>query len=234
MKKLLLLAAVAASMSVANAEDFGTYFALTSDGEAISNGQTVTIAGYYDPVAKDNPEVLDIPGYTPFQGYKADAIIIATNIYDEAMDLAFTIKRIEPSIESVPSYTNGVGGIGYFQICYNDQCNNADDHSKSFSLDPEGGKVDFDIHHAGFMDLIPATLKLDLCVMEGGDKIEGTDCTVYVSFTNEKDITAAVDGIQAEDGAEEYYNLQGFRVAEPEKGGIYLVRKGSKVTKRLF
>lgn len=46
---------------------------------------------------------------------------------------------------------------------------------------------------------------------------------------------SGVSGITAdEDATEEYYNLQGIRIAEPQKGIIYIVRKGSKVSKAIF
>lgn len=44
---------------------------------------------------------------------------------------------------------------------------------------------------------------------------------------------AAVDGIAAEAKAE-YFTLQGVRVAEPQKGQVYIERKGGKVAKRIF
>lgn len=228
MKKLLLLAMAAASVSPVFAAGFNDYFALSCGDETLTNGQTVTISTYYDAILMDNPEFGDIPGYV--STYTSQARIKAANVTDEAMDIAFKLTCVD-------NVTN------QFQLCFefddaagnclgaiNGEVNSPDDLR---SVNPEG-YIMMDVDQVGFTEPTPATFKLDLYVTEGGDKIEGTDCTVYVSFTHEKDITAAVDGIQAEDGAEEYYNLQGMRVAEPEKGGIYLVRKGSKVTKRLF
>ena len=52
-----------------------------------------------------------------------------------------------------------------------------------------------------------------------------------ISF--EATTTDGIDSIVAEDAAEaEYYNLQGVRVAAPESG-LYIVRRGNKVTKEL-
>lgn len=42
--------------------------------------------------------------------------------------------------------------------------------------------------------------------------------------------TLGVDGIEGEDAPAEYYNLNGVRVSNPERG-IYIVRKGNKVAK---
>lgn len=241
MKKLLLLAAMAASMSVANAEDFGTYFALSLDGEAISNGQTVTVAGYYDPILKGNPEIKDIMPDYQSSSFDAQAKITATNVYDEAMDIAFTLKRTEPGLDVYP--TQG-SVIGSFQLCF--EYDNAPGNclgpqndivtspSSLEPINPEGGYLVMDVDQVGFTDMTPVTLQLDLCVMEGGEKIEGTDCTVYVKFTHEADITLGVNGVEMESAIETYYNLQGMPVAQPQKGGIYVVRKGNKVSKRVF
>ena len=43
----------------------------------------------------------------------------------------------------------------------------------------------------------------------------------------------AIDGIEADNAAAEYYNLQGVKVANPEKGGMYIVRRGSMVSKEI-
>lgn len=241
MKKLLLIAAMAATISSVQAEDFGTYFALSLEGEAISNGQTVTVAGYYDPILKGNPEIKDImPDYQP-SSFEAQAKIIATNVYDEAMDIAFTLKRTEPGLDVYP--TQG-SAIGSFQLCYNyatepGQCLSPNNDvvtspSSLEPIDPEGGYLEMDVDQVGFTDMTPVTLQLDLCVMEGGEKIEGTDCTVYVKFTHESDITLGVNGMEMENATETYYNLQCMPVAQPQKGGIYVVRKGQKVSKRIF
>ena len=43
----------------------------------------------------------------------------------------------------------------------------------------------------------------------------------------------AIDGIEADNAAAEYYNFQGVKVANPEKGGMYIVRRGVKVSKEI-
>ena len=54
----------------------------------------------------------------------------------------------------------------------------------------------------------------------------------------EKDQITAVDEISADfndaNAPEEYYNLQGMRVEEPQSGNVYIVKKGSKVSKIRF
>ena len=58
---------------------------------------------------------------------------------------------------------------------------------------------------------------------------EKYDDPIIVSFTSD----AGVASITVDENAPvEYFNLQGVRVAQPESG-LYIVRQGSKVTKRL-
>ncbi len=58
--------------------------------------------------------------------------------------------------------------------------------------------------------------------------------SIKITKSEPKDINTGVADIEVEDNAPvEYYNLQGVRVAEPENG-LYIVRQGSKVSKRLI
>lgn len=46
--------------------------------------------------------------------------------------------------------------------------------------------------------------------------------------------TTGIEGVAADSNAEaEYFNMQGMRVAQPEAGRIYIVRRGGKATKEL-
>ena len=57
--------------------------------------------------------------------------------------------------------------------------------------------------------------------------------TIYgetVEFTTEKDLSGIENVIVEEDETVEYYNLQGVRVENPERG-LYIKRQGNKVTK---
>lgn len=55
-----------------------------------------------------------------------------------------------------------------------------------------------------------------------------------VKVTTGTDISTGFAGIEVDDNAPEvYYNLQGMRVDNPENG-VYIVRKGNKVSKKIF
>lgn len=57
--------------------------------------------------------------------------------------------------------------------------------------------------------------------------------TITVNYAKGAGITTGVDSIDAEDVAPVYYNLQGVRVDNPEKG-LYIVVKGNKASKVIF
>ncbi len=61
----------------------------------------------------------------------------------------------------------------------------------------------------------------------------GTGTIQFLPISFKAATTDGIDSIVADDAAEaEYYNLQGVRVAAPESG-LYIVRRGNKVTKEL-
>lgn len=238
MKKLLLMAALAASFSTAYADGFSDIFKLTYNGETIQNGQTVVVANYYDPVLIDNPEIAElIPGYE--STYESKATIVATNISDEPWEFEFTLTRTAPTLAEFPSTGSE---IGHYQLCFNysDGSGNClpvinDKISSPSDLNPIGAEefLAMDIDQMSFTNLTPVTMQLDLRVTEGGEVIEGGSATIFINFTHEKDITNAVETITIE-GAPEYFNLQGMRVETPQKGGLYIMRKGSFCSKVIF
>ncbi len=46
----------------------------------------------------------------------------------------------------------------------------------------------------------------------------------------------SISGVEADTDLSdaEFFNLQGIRVAQPQPGQVYLVRRGTEVTKMLF
>lgn len=221
MKKLLLIAAIAAASMSANAASFSDYFAITVEDQPVLDGETVTVKTYYDPIE------MSYPG-EGFGEYESKVAVKAINVSNSKANISFTLTQIEP--------TKPNENMGYFKLCYdfNDkqgQCLTSNTGIYTSPSDLDAVSVDgyllLDIEHVQFTDLTPVTFKLQLST-------NGVGGTIYIKFTHEQDITMAVDGIEADSASEEYFNLQGVKVANPEKGNIYIVRKGSKVSKRLF
>ncbi len=226
MKKLLLCAAIAAASMSANAASFSDYFNVTYEGQPVSDGQTITINTYWDPIVKDYPELGDDPDWD--YTYQSEAKIIVNNKSNETHDFVAVLARTEPAISG--EFPSIGSPLGWGQICagvncytiINDVCT-----TPTNSIKPNE-TYELDIHQNEIKVLTPVTFSLKL------NTPNADECVVYFKFTHEQDITLAVDGIEADSALEEYFNLQGVKVANPEKGNIYIVRKGSKVSKRLF
>ncbi|MDE6855181.1 MAG: hypothetical protein K2J34_01780, partial [Muribaculaceae bacterium] len=79
------------------------------------------------------------------------------------------------------------------------------------------------------------TLEAPAKVWVGLGKDENSPAQYWNPFADFKlevlDGDNAVEAIDAANGAVEYYNLQGVRVANPQ-GGIFIVREGNKTTKK--
>ena len=62
--------------------------------------------------------------------------------------------------------------------------------------------------------------------------------SAVLDSTNNKIGTTGIEnvmyGYDENDGSVEYYNVQGMRIMEPQKGQIYIVRRGTTVTKEYF
>lgn len=235
MKKFLLLAAIATTASVAKADAISDIFLVTYNGEKIENGQTITVNTYID-IYYDIKDI--VPDYEP--ELQAQAKINVKNISEEPWHLSFTMTRTSPGLDEFPATDSELGD---FQICYHysngsgscvgvidDKVTSPDD----FNDIDTGDYVILDVDQMRFTSMTPVTFKLELNIEEGGEIIEGGSMELYVNFTHESDISAAVDGIISDNCDAVYYNLQGVKVSNPREGEIYIVRKGQKCEKVIF
>lgn len=227
MKKLLLLAALAASFTSAYADAFSDVFTLSYNDQPVANGETIVIDNYlnewYDPQYPDDPA-----------NWAALAQIKATNKSDSSTELSFILTVESPTEDAFFDKKNKYGTL---QVCYTPEIGTGNCFggatknnpyiSKSIGKVFPGSYVLFDIDQKGFENMDPVTLKFEL-------NFDDESGVVYIKFNHLKDITMGVNDIVAESAPTEYYNLQGVRVSEPQKGNLYIVRSGKKVSKRLF
>ncbi len=231
MKKLLLLSALAISALGMNAASFGDYFKVEFEGKEIANGETIIIA---------EPEYADEWG----QMWAAPVKVI--NLQDEYRpvfgELMYSIPatrtdlRNEQGARAQLCYAGAYRGLNNCLSNGNETC-----VSYAFVNVPEAGvdtfEWDVDVNYDESQLSNPVTLQLNMFAAEGdGEKpetcelIDGTDFTMTIVFGAQ----ATVVGITDEAAAPVYYNLQGMRVANPEKGGLYIVKKGTKTMKKVF
>ena len=78
-------------------------------------------------------------------------------------------------------------------------------------------------------ELYPGVSILKFTLKNKDNESDAISFTFKFNYTGEN----AIDGIEADNAAAEYYNFQGVKVANPEKGGMYIVRRGAKVSKEI-
>lgn len=240
MKKILLLAALAVGAFTAQAETIDDYINVSVNGENVTDGQTVVIPDYKYvdldwwwslPEEERELYILELGMKEPNDPkYASKCDISVFNKYDEPITLTYEFYRVSPSVDEVSANP----AFGGYQGCVGGTCISGKDGEigggeKYWDLDPENSlTVDFECIDA--TDLAPKTVAFVYKVMEGGEAV--ATFTVNVDFTYEKDTTttASVSGIGADSSEAVYYNLQGVRVANPEKG-LFIKKQGSKTTK---
>lgn len=235
MKKLLLLAAVAATSLGASAQTFGEIFEVKDEnGQIIENGGTIVIDSYKDFY---DGQYIDMGLFSLQSG----CTFWAYNINEEPYQLAYEYYRSEPTTEVVPA---GQGGFGTFSGCYDvqteeggslgGQCLPSNDGEVSYIGNlpdvPVGGRFQMLFHQENFTSLDPVTVHFTFYVIEAEEKLEGAQFDLNLKFTHLYD-TTSVAGIDAESADTEIYNMQGVRVLNPVKGQLYIMRQGGKIAK---
>lgn len=226
MKKFLLTALLASAMTPAFASSISEIATFSFDGKPLVSGQTVVVNTYYDPIVKEYPDLAEDPDWE--YSYESQALVVIDNNTGSKKNATLNLALAEPSSLD--------DAVGTFQLCPGNSDGDANcfgpqnnEITKVWGL-PANGWIHCDIHHADFTD------PTKIMVLKMTVEIEGADDAFEVNlrFTNEYDITAAVGGIESESASPVFYNLQGVHVSEPQKGQLYIVRKGSKTTKRIF
>lgn len=85
---------------------------------------------------------------------------------------------------------------------------------------------EFQCSKAGIADKLTLNAKYNFTLSGNGQ-------TIHFSVLYKSNDTG-VETIEANDANAEYFNMQGIRVANPEAGQLYIVRKGNKASKVIF
>lgn len=214
MKKLLLFGVLAVSALAANAQQF----VVTVDEKPVSNGQTVE--SYV--VIKDVQEAF---GMTFTQYQLRPEVCVAAN-----ENLPMTITVTNTSTEGNPN----------IQFCWPDNCQGI---QPGTSLVREGGLYDNAPEGVNIGD--PRDLAIDTPNFATMPE-EGLTRTCHIKIASGSNVfefnlnmvgdpnyDAHVSGLEADEVAPVYYNLNGVKVASPDHG-IYIVKKGGKVSKMVL
>lgn len=236
MKKILLSAALLLGAFAAKA-DYTDYYRVYYNGEEVENGGTIVCTHYDDRT--------DYYGMN--MGYAYEAHISFIGQTEDAIVLRTLQGYTDLPTEEEFKNDNGYVGDTYAQkwgqpsLCF---AGAGEDGNQTNCVTMPFNAILPDNTHNSFVwqfhlnSISPSTPEakytLTTIACDGDQKdyeeIEGTEFNVTVVFTKED----AVEGIEADIDAEpEYFNLQGARVANPENG-VFIVKKGNKVTKQVF
>ncbi len=214
MKKILLLAAASVAALAANAAGFNGNLTASYHGETISNGDVVKISDYEDF------EIV-VPG----MGYQYAIDVVVTNLTSNNIATSFKASYTDhPTQAMAEADSEAWGGL---QLCYfgaveGSNCLQELDVERTV---PANSSMTWQFDNTG---VSPTRQEKDrkYHIVLGA---EGTTLSFDVIFNPDD---TAVDEIGYDNTEAVYYNLQGQRVVNPEKG-LYIVKQNGKTQKMM-
>lgn len=214
MKKFLLLAAASLAVCASNAAGFNGNLVATIDDKVIEEGAVIGISDYED-----------FESIVPGMGYNYVANIILENKTGNqiktGIKISYTDHPTQAMAEADPAAWGGLQ-LCVFNAAEGDNCLPVLEMEKSVkanstmtwqfdntSVNPDKQEKDRKYHVV--LDAEGTTLSFDILFNPGGNGVSET-VTEY--------------------GEAEYYNLQGQRVLNPEKG-LYIVKQNGKTKKMM-
>ncbi len=190
----------------------------------VAVGQNIKVTSHGNPVS--NGDVIELP--YELEDFSEYGEGMANYTWNPHLEASTTEGSVAISVAvSADDKANGVS------ICWPTQC---------VMVNP-GSTVTAN----GTIDTTPADLQThrevftyslnDVPTEEGNIKVEVTSDTETIGFTIKcllKDANGVGENLADDNAVSEYYTIQGIRVAEPQKGQLYIERKGQKVVKRIF
>lgn len=203
--RMIAMTALALMANIA----MGASFQVTSNGKAVANNDVI-----------EQPYVME-----DYSEFGPDCANYTWNPHLEASSAQGNVA-VSVSV-TADENTDGV------TICWPMQCvmvpaGGTVTANGSLSTDPS----DLQIHREIF-----ANSKENVPTEVGNAKIKVSSDSEALEFTIKfllSDGNGVGENIADNNVTPEFYTIQGIRVAEPQKGQLYIERKGSKVTKRIF
>lgn len=218
MKKILLLAASAVVAFSASAAGINDYLTITCLGEEVTEGAEIVQNEFEDYESQ-------FPGLGLGNEYQAK--IFLTNKTGENVKNNLVVSYTDNPTQAMADSDRKAWGS--LQICFNDavegnNCLTALDVSMTV---PANKTASYDFDNKGIMpELEKPNRKYKLTITAEGESV-----SFFVIFN--KDNGTDVAELVAAGNTVEFYNLQGQRVDNPEKG-LYIVKKNGKTSKMML
>lgn len=237
MKKFLLSALFLAGMATAaSAQDYDFLIATEAKNTVNESGMEILVPYDYKMVA-DGEEIVVKNCYVSYidnnpDDYYASYYLMAyTKIVNKTKnDITLTFNSVET--EKAVTNAEELGFSTEFGHCLGGQCIasdpfNATVEANSSTSESTGEHFGYTLEAYEPADINKLTLqsKYTVTLSYNGN----TDKTFTLNF--QKSANVGINGIEEENAAPVYYNLQGIRVDAPQDGQIYIKRQGNKVMK---
>lgn len=227
---LALVAAAGMSFS-ASAQEEDSYFDCFVNGEKVKSGDRINITDFY--------EELSLEGFGVYQRQYNTHLSILPTVSD-IMAVSFTNVINETPLDENWEYgaNLSIAFCGFGQ-CVNPQFGKESTYfSSDFSMGDTKPDEEFDgqteVMVSQFGDAANGDFRnLDIKA-EFTMTIQLDEQETVLTFYIDQKAGAGVDGIEADgNAATVYYDLQGRQIVNPTNG-LYIVKKGSKVTKEFI
>lgn len=225
---LALVAAVGMAFTASAQED--SYFDCFVNGEKVNNGDRINITNFY--------EELSVPGYGVYQRQYNTHLTVIPYVVDKMVASVSDFSNDTPLDDDWMYGANlSIQFCGLDGLCVPVSVGQTVSKSKEINLEEVDKAMDMqtEIVISMFGDAADGDfLKLDIkteftMTFQLDDQV-----TVLTFYVDQKGTDAAVEGIEADSNiAPVYYDLQGRQIDNPTNG-LYIVKKGSKVTKEFI
>ncbi|MDE7347905.1 MAG: hypothetical protein K2N48_14335 [Muribaculaceae bacterium] len=192
----------------------------------VAVGQSFKVTSNGNPVA--NNDIIEVP--YEYEDYSVPEADYYQYVYAWYPEIEVSSNGGTLSLSASVTASDTTDG---FQICWPSQCKfvnpgGTEESSGTVGTEPENLSIHREINIYSKEDVSRGEGELKVKLVAGSETMEFTlKCQGF-------EFNAVGENLAETNVVPEYYNIQGVRVAEPQKGQIVIERKGSKVTKRVF
>lgn len=226
MKKTLLCLALASLSAAAFAQDddalYKEFFKVSYEGQEVNEGDEIVCSKWDD---------------WSFMGAGNGQFIGEVTVTNVGfMPVTLRYKEAPTGLPSWEEYISGDSPYGDIRTCFSGGNCYPNDFNAELFLNV---KVDLKTSETldcedvfmgtGVADNYMARVQFIIALEEDPD----INVSFFMVFTNDPNYTSGINSIATENGAAEYFNLQGQRISNPDKG-LYIVRKNGKTFKQIL
>lgn len=213
---------LAAGATAANAQSFEVYLSNKCENDVVSDYKLISEGEVFNAGNEVN---------TDWGQLESSAYLLIKNKTDEPLDVTMDISVAKQELSPEAQDAMGMG----YTLCFFNNCSIGAEHTSGTipgNGQTLGGKGEH-VAYAFMFDNEEDIQKFTYDILQNFT-VTAADETLHFSVAFKSSGSTGIDGIEAENAEAVYYNLQGMRVNNPEKGQLYIVRKGAKTSKAIY